>query len=110
MLAPFPQAATTLSIDPVAAAWTKFLLAVMDARPHRLNALNSPAALAGRVQDIDAQIIACRDWLKALLEDTAQHCYPARRLEDVVETYMGDLASEVRGELVLAMEDRGVRL
>ena len=98
-------AATPVSIDPLHCAYARLLAAVGKNRPRKLHADNSPCALAGRVADIEAQLIACTDWLKAIVDDTSHHCHARRRLDDIVDAYMADMAGELRGELLKAMEN-----
>ena len=80
-------------------------LATVITRPRELRPLNSADALAGRTLEIELHVQAVTVWLKALVEDTAGHCHASRSLSDLVETYMSDLASELRGELIVALED-----
>lgn len=104
---PRPQPAATVICSETAAidtAYARFLLAVMKARPHRLQALNSPDDLAGRVIDVADQIAACKTWLKVLVEDTAEHVALAKRPDDIVEAAMSDMAGDVIGQLEQAIE------
>lgn len=86
-------------------AYTKFLGAVMENKPRPLRALNSPNMLACRACEIDAQILACAEWLKALAEDSAQHMSLGKRLDDIIEGAMTDMAGDVRGEVLKALDD-----
>ena len=99
------EPATTVTIEPLQQAYVHFLLTIMANRPHRLQPLNSLEALNGRASDIDAQIIACRDWLAALVEDTAAHCSLPARTADVVPGAMDDMAGDIRGDLAVALDE-----
>lgn len=91
-------------MTPLASAHTKLMLAVVAHRPRELRADNSYDALAALALQIDAVTLEFRDYLKALTEQAAQHIPLAGRLDDVVEAYMSDMASEIRGALLKALE------
>lgn len=86
-------------LDPVTVAYARFLMIVSANRPRPQRAENTLAALEDRVNDVQAQIIACADWLAALVEDTAQHLPMSGRQDDVVKATCMDLASDFRAVL-----------
>lgn len=100
-----PRAATPVTLTPLEIAWAEFCRRVHVNQPRALRALNSPAALSGRATDIDALMLAAKDMLVALVEDTAQHVALADSAELVsaVEDHMDDMASDVRGALIDAI-------
>lgn len=87
----------------LANAHMRFLISVLT-RPRELRALNSADALAARTLEIEQHLQAVAVWLKALVEDTAQHSHMGRRPDDIVEAYMSDMAGELRGLLIGAMD------
>jgi hypothetical protein len=100
-----PVAAPRTGISPLDVAYIDFTIAVAAARPRLLRLENSPRALMGRIADIDAIETACRDYLKALAEDTAQHMHCSQRPDDIVEAAMSDMAGDLRGVLLEGLED-----
>lgn len=92
---------TTSDVD---LAYVRLLLALKSNRARPLRALNSPAALRGRIHDIEAQIDAMRVYLKALVEDTAEHIALAKRPDDIVESALADMRGDVIGHLEQALE------
>lgn len=85
-------------------SYATFLLGLMEHRPHALSVDNSDEALEARVCEIDAVIILCKSYLKALVEDTAQHVALAKRPDDIVENFMTDMAGDLHGHLLQAIE------
>lgn len=85
-------------------AHIRFLMSVL-ARPQELRALNSTDALAVRTLYIEQHLQAYEIWLKALVEDTSGHCHASRSLPDLVGACMSDMAGDLRGHLIEAMED-----
>lgn len=97
-------AATPISLTAVEAAWAQFARDVHANRPINLRVSNSPAALARRVVDVEAQVLIFATWLEALLEDTAQNTHLARRDADYAKAVLTDLAGDLRGALLRAIE------
>lgn len=85
-------------------AYAAFLLAMMGNKPRDLRGLNSPAALEGRVCDMEAHILAFAQFIEAEIEDTAQHCHLTRREADYAKGVLQDLASDTRGVFLRAIE------
>lgn len=92
-------------LTPLQAAWAKFCLDVHVNRPRDLRVCNSPAALTGRAVDVEAQLLIFASWIEALVEDTAQHCHLSRREADYAKGVLQDLAGDLRGTLIKAMEN-----
>lgn len=86
-------------------AYAVFLLAMMANRPRDLRAVNSPAALQARACDIQAHILSFASLIEAEIEDTAQHCHMSRREADYAKGVLLDLAGDLRGKLIEAMEN-----
>ena len=86
----------------------ELVAAVHRNRPRRLGNDPSPDALRGRAAEIDAIAVACKEYLKAAVEDISQHCYARERLTDIVEAPMGDMVHDLRGLLVDAINERAV--
>jgi hypothetical protein len=99
-----PEPATAARIDPLTGAYHKLRLELNAHRVRPLRALNSDEALRWRVLDIEALIIAMKDYLKVVVEDTAANIALAGRQDDVVEAYMSDMAGELRGHFIQALE------
>ena len=99
-----PQAATPVALTPLEAAWAKFCRDVHSNRPRELKALNSRAALTGRAIDVEAQLLIFAGWIEALIEDSAQHCHMSRREADYAKAVLIDLAGDIRGTMIKAMD------
>lgn len=85
-------------------AYATFLLGLMARRPRELDLENSDDDLEARVCEIDEVIILCKSYLKVLVEDTAQHVALAKRPDDIVENFMTDMAGDLHGHLLQAIE------
>lgn len=85
-------------------AYVRHILAIQAARPIALTALDGDAMLQHRIEQVAAQIDAAKAWIKALVEDTAEHVALAKRPDDIVEAAMGDMAGDVIGRLEQAVE------
>lgn len=94
--------ATPISITALDAAYADFLLTLTRPRPLKLE--NSPAALRGRIDEIERHIAGCKAWLTALVEDTARNVALAKRPDDIVDSHMTDMAADLRGHLLQAIE------
>ena len=75
------------SIDPLHCAAARLLAAVGKNRPRKLHGRQPARARwpRSRVADIEPQLIACTDWLKAIVDDTSHHCHARRRLDDITD-------------------------
>lgn len=102
-----PLAATPVTFTPLQAAWAIFCARVHCNQPRDLRALNSGAALSGRICDIDALILAAKDMITAVVEDTAPHLNvnPAE-LVRTIDAHMDDMAGDIRGALLDAHHGR----
>jgi hypothetical protein len=98
-------AATPVSIAPATGAHATFLTAIAGARPRELRIQPSPDALAGRLFEVEATMAAFKAYLTALLEDTAKAASFSHPMHEIVDRYMSDMADEVRGQFVDAIED-----
>lgn len=96
------RAASPVTITALDAAYADFLLALTRPRPLRVE--NSNAALRGRIDEIERHIAAFKAWLTALVEDTAQNVALAKRPDDIVDSHMTDMAGDLRGQLLQALE------
>lgn len=88
----------------VSDAFATYILTLMGNRPRELAAMNSRAALQDRACSIEAHIQAFATFIAAEIEDTASHVCLSRRTSDYAVAVLSDLASDVRGELVQAID------
>lgn len=102
-----PLAATPVALTPLQAAWAQFCLRVHANAPRDLRALNSSAALSGRICDLDALILAAKDMITAVVEDTAPHLkFNPAELVRTIDAHMDDMAGDIRGALLNAHHGR----
>lgn len=88
-------------------AYALYILAVTGCRPKPLRALNSPAALQARAAEIEVHMQAFAAFMTAVMADTAQNMWFSRDEANEINATLQDLASDVRGTVLRAIEDRG---